>query len=119
MSISERLDRGLITDVAGLTRAEEDEILLWARSRVPKIPWETIRTRYKFKVTQNTLRGRHRKLKAGDKPLPRKPVFTERDVSQPPCISFPFASVQHYTVQISLFRMQRPRTNLLPERASP
>lgn len=43
MSFSERLDRDLITDVAGLTRAEEDELLFWARSRVPKIPWETIR----------------------------------------------------------------------------
>lgn len=94
MSITERLERNLITDVAGLTRAEEDELIIWARSRVPKIPWETIRTRYKFKISQNTLRGRGRKLKARGKALPRKPVFTERDVSRASCY-FVFICFRH------------------------
>lgn len=102
MSISERLDRGLITDVAGLTRAEEDELLLWARSRVPKIPWETIRTKYKFKDKQDTLRGRWRRLNAGDKPLPRKPVFTERDVSHLLILRF-HSLPSHTTPHIYLF----------------
>lgn len=107
MSIAERLDRGLIEDVAGLTRAEEDELIIWARSRVPKIKWETIRTRYKFKIKQDTLRGRWRKLEARGKPLPRKPVFTERDVSH--------LLVRFHSLPSHVFRMERSRTNLFPE----
>lgn len=111
MSITERLERNLITDVAGLTRAEEDELIIWARSRVPKIPWETIRTRYKFRISQDTLRGRGRKLKARGKALPRKPVFTERDVSR--LLLFRF-----HLLPSHILRMERWRTNLFPERAS-
>lgn len=95
MSISERLDRELITDVAGLTRAEEDEIILWARRKVPQMKWKDVRTKYKFKCSETTLRGRHRKLHAGDKSLPRKPKFTERDVSHLFVFNFPFAPVPY------------------------
>lgn len=111
LSIAERLEKNLITDVAGLTRAEEDELIVWARSRVPKIPWETIRTRYKFRISQNTLRGRGRKLEARGRLLPRKPVFTERDVSHLLLLRF-------HSLPSHIFRMERSRTNLLPERAS-
>ncbi|KAL2284278.1 hypothetical protein FJTKL_09004 [Diaporthe vaccinii] len=75
MSIAERLDRGLITDVAGLTRQEQDELLVWARDK--GIKWKDILVKFKFKVKESTLRGRYRKMKKG--PLPRKPEFTERD----------------------------------------
>lgn len=77
MSIRERLDRDLITDVAGLTRPEQDELLLWAREK--GIKWDDIRRKFKFKVKESTLRGRHRILKK-NRP-PRKAIFTERDVS--------------------------------------
>lgn len=79
MSIAERLDRGLITDVAGLTHQEQDELLVWARDK--GIKWKDILRKFKFKVKESTLRGRYRKMKKG--PLPRKPEFTERDVSYP------------------------------------
>lgn len=77
MTISQRLDRGLITDVAGLTRPEQDELLIWARDK--GIKWKDILRKFKFKVKESTLRGRHRKLMKGR--APRKPEFTERDVS--------------------------------------
>ncbi|KAK7730468.1 hypothetical protein SLS63_005713 [Diaporthe eres] len=75
MSISERLDRGLITDVAGLNSQEQDELLLWARGKGMK--FKDIVRKFKFKVKESTLRGRHRRLTKGR--LPRKPEFTERD----------------------------------------
>lgn len=85
MSISERLDRGLIKDVAGLTRQEQDELLLWAREKGMK--WKDILRKFKFKVKESTLRGRYRKLMKGA--LPRKPKFTERDVSHLLVFRFP------------------------------
>lgn len=77
MTISERLDRGLIKDVAGLSRQEQGELLIWAREK--PIKWKDILRKFKFKVKESTLRGRYRKLMKGG--IPRKPEFTERDVS--------------------------------------
>lgn len=77
MSLSERLDKDLVNDVANLTRAEEDELLLWARGK--GIPWKEILKKYKFTVKESTLRGRHHKLALNGPP--REPKFTERDVS--------------------------------------
>lgn len=85
MSISERLDRGLITDVEGLTRQEQDELMLWAREKGMK--WKDIHQKFKFKVKEVTLRGRDRIVRK-DKP-PRTPIFTERDVSHPFVLRFP------------------------------
>lgn len=83
MSISERLERNLITDIKGLTRQEEDELLYWAKE-IKKMKWKDIRSRFKFKLEENTLRGRlwHYQIKKDlKKPPPRKAIFTERDVS--------------------------------------
>lgn len=85
MSIRERLDRDLITDVAGLTRPEQDELLLWAREK--DIKWNVILRKFKFKVKESTLRGRYRILVKGRPP--RKAIFTERDVSYLLIFRFP------------------------------
>lgn len=98
LSVAERLTRGLITDVEGLNRQEQDELLLWARERRKK--WKDIHRDYKFKVKEVTLRGRHRILRK-NKP-PREPKFTERDVSRPLVFRFP-----------SLLSITSPRTYLL------
>lgn len=97
MSISERLDRGLITDVAGLNSQEQDELLLWARGKGMK--FKDIVRKFNFKVKESTLRGRHRRLTKGR--LPRKPEFTERDVSYPFVFRFPFVPIPYSTAQIS------------------
>lgn len=90
LTISERLDRGLITDVAGLTRAEENEVLLWARGQGMK--WNDIHEKFKFKVALSTLRGRFRELIHNGKP-PKIPQFNKTDVSCQPFLLFPHITV--------------------------
>lgn len=84
MSISELLDRDLITDVAGLKKKETDEILLWGRRKDMK--WSEIHKRFNFECAESTLRGQYRGL-VKSRP-PKVPKFTERDVSYYPLFCF-------------------------------
>lgn len=117
-SMRERLDNGEITDVAGLTRAEEDEIILWARER--RMPWAEVQRRFKFTCALPTLRGRHRNLKKAQEGvrLKRRPEFTARDVSYLLLIYIP-SSFRYYSTPGFPFQVQRSRTNVLPARAPP
>ncbi|KAK2604750.1 hypothetical protein N8I77_007651 [Diaporthe amygdali] len=75
MTIAQRLDNGLIEDVEGLTREEEDELVDWAREK--GMTWDAIRRKFKFPLQESTLRVRFRTRRM-DRP-PRVPEFTERD----------------------------------------
>jgi len=77
MSVSERLEKGLIATVASLTKEETNELLLWARRKNMK--WREIHERFKFGRAESTLRVRYRDL-VKSRP-PKVPKFTERDVS--------------------------------------
>lgn len=90
LSISERLDRDLITDVAGLTRAEENEVLLWARRRGMR--WNDIYKKFNFKGALSTLRGRHRDLMYHRKP-PKVAKFGKIDVTYQPFLLFSHVAV--------------------------
>ncbi|POS76545.1 hypothetical protein DHEL01_v205068 [Diaporthe helianthi] len=77
LTTSERLDRGMITDVAGLTRAEENEVLLWARRE--EIKWRDIHKKFNFKQAPSTLRGRYRDMMHPNGKPPKVAVLTRRD----------------------------------------
>lgn len=114
----ERLDNDEITDVAGLTRAEEDEIILWAHEQGMR--WAEVQRRFKFTCALPTLRGRHRNLSKAQEGihLKRKPEFTARDVSYLLLLYIP-SPFRYYSTPGFTFRVQRSRTNVLPGRAPP
>lgn len=78
-TIAERAAVGEIRSVQGLTRQEQGELLLWARSRQPPMTYREIIRRYGFTLTEGGLRNWHYSLVNNN--APREATFTADDVS--------------------------------------
>lgn len=78
-TIAERAAAGEIQSVEGLTREEQGELLVWARSQ--EIPYREIIRRYGFTQSEGLLRGWHMQI-VNNRP-PRVATFTPEDVCFP------------------------------------
>lgn len=78
-TIAERAAAGEIQSIEGLTREEQGELLVWARSQ--QIPYREIIRRYGFTQSDNGLRTWHLQL-VNNRP-PRVATFTPEDVCFP------------------------------------
>lgn len=78
-TIAERAAAGEIQSIEGLTREEQGELLVWARSQ--EIPYREIIRRYGFTQSENGLRGWHMQI-VNNRP-PRVATFTPEDVRFP------------------------------------
>lgn len=109
MTIAERLDRGLITTIQGLNQRETEQLIDWARAQRPKITWNEIHRRFRFKDfgerwAVSTLRGNRRNRTYRDDPPanghrrrapPRVAEITDSDVSFP--LLLPLYSPSRYS----------------------
>lgn len=78
-TIAERAAAGEIQSVEGLTREEQGELLVWARSQ--EIPYREIIRRYGFTQGEDGLRNWYYQL-VNNRP-PRVATFTPEDVCFP------------------------------------